>query len=93
MKLQEFKEWIESINITMFNRANLINCLIPIKTEWSYILRTLLFCSNTRIISKQYLLEKIKFMLKYPNIKHEFLDKDRRIIFYQLRYYLQKPRH
>ena len=91
MNLQQFKFYIQEFDIKMFNRCNLINRLITIKKDWSYILRSLLFASNKRIISKQYLLSKIEFMIKHPKNPHEFLDMNRFEIYQALKKELTKP--
>lgn len=74
MNLKEFRKYVKDAENGFLNRAKLIDILTPICQDWSYILRSLLFCSNVQVISNWYLIQKIDFMLKKPNEMDGFMD-------------------
>ena len=90
MNLKEFRKEIQQSKNGFLNRCKLINRLIPINTDWSYVLRTLLFCSNTRIIANWYVIQKIDFMIENPDRITDFMDYARKRIYQILEVYLTK---
>ena len=90
MNLKEFKIYIENQHKDFLNRCNLINEIMNIKQEWSYILRAFLFCSNSKVIAKSYILQKVNFMLENPSQMDVFLDYCRNTIYIALSKYFIK---
>lgn len=90
MNLKEFRKYVKNAENGFLNRTELINRLIPIKKDWSYIIRSLLFASNSRLITNRYLLQKIDFMIENPDKMYAFLDNTRELIYIILKDYLEK---
>jgi len=90
MNLKEFRKEIQQSKNGFLNRCKLINRLIPINTDWSYVLRTLLFCSNTRIIANWYVIQRINFMIENPDKIADFMDYTRKRVYQLLKVYLRK---
>ena len=90
MNLSDFRKYIKDGKNGFMNRAKLIGILTPINRDWSYILRTLLFCSNTEVIANWYIIQKIDFMLKNPKEMDGFLDYWRKRIWILLKNSLEQ---
>ena len=90
MNLKDFKKEIQQSKNGFLNRCKLINRLMSIDKDWSYALRTLLFCSNTRIIANWYVIQKIDYMIENPDKIADFMDYTRKRIYQLLAVYLRK---
>lgn len=90
MNLKDFRKYVKDAGNGFLNRAKLINELTPICKDWSYILRTLLFCSNQRYVTNWYILQKIDFMLKNPKEMDGFMDYWRKRIWILLKNSLEE---
>lgn len=89
MNLREFKEFLEDYNDTDISRSKLIDKLIGIQEDWSYILRAFLILSDDKTISISYLYGKVEFMERKPKNMHEFMDYAGINIYTQLKKYLK----
>lgn len=90
MDLRDFAEFLEDTNESMISRTKLINMIMEIKEDWSYILRAFLICSNTKNIEVNYLFQKVDYMIRHKNNMHGFMDYARTAIYFQLKSYLSK---
>lgn len=84
-ELIRFREFVNGFKESEINRCRCIDEIISINANWSYILRSLLLVSNSHKINKNYLLEKINFMLNNPDYIAQFLDVCRTKVFCTLR--------